>query len=290
MKKGQTLSISDALQEHRISALGSSGDVTRAVQGIERLLRERHFAPGDRLVEADLAKALNVGRGPIREALRILAGDGVVELNANRGARIRIIDKATLVEIMQVITSLFCLGADLLATRRPSERAIYALRAITQEIKAAAKRGDAHVLNLRFIEYHQIVFHFSGNKYLSQMFQRLHIAHYQGHVEVALEGRVLKEIAQAYDAITDALAAGDSTSAKAILCRQMAQIITHMESSAEPIDRAVDSLVEKMTGGPAILRISAPMERRKTKKRDGANAAVGAGTARPKHVARRSTQ
>lgn len=271
MKKGQTLSISDALHERRISALGSSEDVTRAVQGIERLLRERRFAPGDRLVEADLANALGLGRGPIREALRILAGDGVVELNANRGARIRIIDKATLIEIMQVITSLFCLGADLFATRRPSERAIHALRAITHEIKSAAKRGAADLLNLRFIEYHQIVFHFSGNKYLSQLFQRLHIAHYQGHVEAAMEGRVLKEIAQAYDAITDALAAGDSTTAKAILCRQMAQIITFMESSGEPIDRALDSLVEKMTADPAVLRVAvrpaAPVKRRQAKSR-----------------------
>ena len=271
MKKGQTLSISEALQQRRISALGSSEDVARAVQGIERLLRERHFAPGDRLIEADLAKALKLGRGPIREALRILAGDGVVELNANRGARIRIIDKSTLVEIMQVITSLFCLGADLLSARRPSERAIHALRAITQEIKSAAKRGDAHVLNLRFIEYHQIVFHFSGNKYLSQLFQRLHIAHYQGHVELALEGRVLKDIAQAYDAITAALESADATSAKAILCRQMAQIIAYMESSSEPIDRAVDSLVEKMSRDSTLIKISPtnalPAQRRRPKKR-----------------------
>jgi DNA-binding GntR family transcriptional regulator len=256
MKKGQTLSISEALQASRISSLGSSEDVTRAVQGIERLLRERHVAPGDRLVEADLAKALGLGRGPIREALRILAGDGVVELTPNRGARIRIIDRGTLIEIMQVITSLFCLGADLFAARRPSERAIHALRAIAQEIKTAAKRGDTHVLNLRFIEYHQIVFHFSGNKYLSQLFQRLHIAHYQGHVETALEGRVLKEIASAYDAITDALASGDSATAKTILCKQMAQIIAYMESSSEPIDRAVDSLVERMLNQAAGMRVS----------------------------------
>ncbi|MET0987739.1 MAG: GntR family transcriptional regulator [Steroidobacteraceae bacterium] len=278
MKKGPTLSISEALQERRISALGSSEDVGRAVQGIERLLRERHFAPGDRLVESDLAKALDLGRGPIREALRILAGDGVVELSANRGARIRIIDKTTLMEIMQVITSLFCLGADLLAARRPSERAIHALQAITQEIKSAAKRGDAHVLNLRFIEYHQIVFHFSGNKYLSQMFQRLHIAHYQGHVELALEGRVLKEIAQAYDAITAALEAGDATTAKAILCKQMAQIIAYMESSSEPIDRAVDSLVQKMTSESALIKLSLgtvrPAQRRRPKKRVRATSAA----------------
>lgn len=273
MKTGPTLSISEALHERRIAALGSSEDVARAVQGIERLLRDRQFSPGDRLVEADLARTLGLGRGPIREALRILAGDGVVELSNNRGARIRAIDRTTLMQMMQVITSLFCLGADLFAARPRRQRAIDALRAMAQKIKAAAKRGDKHALNLHFIEYHQIVFHFSGNTYLSELFQRLHIAHYQSAVEIALGGRVLRDVAQAYDAITDALESADAAAAKAILIEQMGQIIGHMESGSESIDLALDSLVDTVgtetasTRSSGTQRVVALAPRQKTRAR-----------------------
>lgn len=55
---------------------------------IRALVVTREFGPGDRLGEADLAARLDVSRTPVREALRQLAADGLVEHVPNKGARV----------------------------------------------------------------------------------------------------------------------------------------------------------------------------------------------------------
>ena len=55
-------------------------------QTLKSLLVEGKIVPGSKLNERELAERLNVSRTPIREAIRRLAADGLVELIANRGA------------------------------------------------------------------------------------------------------------------------------------------------------------------------------------------------------------
>ena len=56
------------------------------LQKLRSLLVEGKIAPGSKLNERELAESLNVSRTPIREAIKRLAADGLVELIANRGA------------------------------------------------------------------------------------------------------------------------------------------------------------------------------------------------------------
>jgi DNA-binding GntR family transcriptional regulator len=64
--------------------------VTRdsAVNGVRDLILRGGYAPGARLGEVELAEALGVSRTPVREALRELAAEGLVELVPNKGARV----------------------------------------------------------------------------------------------------------------------------------------------------------------------------------------------------------
>lgn len=66
--------------------------MTTSSQDAYAAIRERIisgvYAMGDRLGEVELATALGVSRTPIREALRRLSADGLVEVSANRGARV----------------------------------------------------------------------------------------------------------------------------------------------------------------------------------------------------------
>src|SRR4051794_26452078 len=64
----------------------------RRQAAVDRLLKgilEGRLRPGQRLVVQALAEALGLGRMPIREALLVLAGIGVVEVRPNRGAVVR---------------------------------------------------------------------------------------------------------------------------------------------------------------------------------------------------------
>ena len=67
-------------------------DITTAAEHVYNELKRRIFLkelrPGQRLPEASLAKTLSVSRTPVREALRILANEGLVNLAPNTGARL----------------------------------------------------------------------------------------------------------------------------------------------------------------------------------------------------------
>ncbi|MFI7059247.1 GntR family transcriptional regulator [Streptosporangium canum] len=59
-----------------------------AVDHLRSLILTGRYAPGDRLGEVELAQVMGVNRTPVREALRQLQVEGLVELVANKGARI----------------------------------------------------------------------------------------------------------------------------------------------------------------------------------------------------------
>ena len=72
-------------------------------QKLRSLLVEGAIAPGSKLNERELAEQLNVSRTPIREAIRRLAADGLVELIANRGAIAVQLSKEDVINTFDVI-------------------------------------------------------------------------------------------------------------------------------------------------------------------------------------------
>jgi DNA-binding GntR family transcriptional regulator len=86
-------------------------EARRATRTNHQFVREalRHailsgeYAPGTRLVQADLAKQLDVSTTPVREALRDLAADGLVRLDAYRGALVQPLDADEIEEIYQLL-------------------------------------------------------------------------------------------------------------------------------------------------------------------------------------------
>jgi DNA-binding GntR family transcriptional regulator len=74
-------------------------DTSSAYEGIRELIRAGAFHGGQPLREASLAERLGVSRTPVREALRRLAAEGIVELRPNRGARLVEINPSDVDEI-----------------------------------------------------------------------------------------------------------------------------------------------------------------------------------------------
>ncbi len=81
----------------------------RVAASITRGVLRRDYVVGQRLVESDLTQQLGVSRGTVREALKILAANGVVELVPHRGAVIRglsLADAESLLSLLEVLTGL----------------------------------------------------------------------------------------------------------------------------------------------------------------------------------------
>lgn len=113
------------------------------VQALRRRIQRQDLAPGEWLREARLCCEFGVGRSIVRRALRALADDGLVELEANRGARVSATTVEEVFDLYEVRAALYGLAARF-ACRRASDSAIRAMLVkIDQMLDVAARRVPA---------------------------------------------------------------------------------------------------------------------------------------------------
>jgi DNA-binding GntR family transcriptional regulator len=113
----------------------------RTGRALRDAIHRGEFAPGQRLVEADLMERFGATRAGVRLALADLAADGLVERLQNKGARVRIVPLATAVEITECRMALEGLCAAK-AAARATEADRVELRALTDRMRSAVAQGD----------------------------------------------------------------------------------------------------------------------------------------------------
>lgn len=119
---------------------------------LQRLIYSGEVAPGERLNEAALAVRMGTSRGPIREAIRMLAGIGLVVAVPNRGVFVREISVREMLEIYELRALLFGFAAQQ-AAEHLSDTDRLAFEQLLASMDAACDAGDGqryYVLNLRF--------------------------------------------------------------------------------------------------------------------------------------------
>lgn len=77
-----------------------------AADQIRNAIIQGIFKPGDRLIEKNLTEQLNLSRHPIREALRRLSQEGLVDVRPNRGAVVASLDPASILEVYAIRSAL----------------------------------------------------------------------------------------------------------------------------------------------------------------------------------------
>ena len=89
-------------------ALESQSTAEILAEQIRDAILVGNLKPGDRLIEQDLSESFGTSRGPIREAIRILATEGLIELRKNRGA---VVSAPTFDDVLEVYAIRMSLGA-----------------------------------------------------------------------------------------------------------------------------------------------------------------------------------
>ena len=128
--------------------------------------------PGSRLIESDLAAPLKVSRAPVREALRMLAQDGLVRTLPNKGT---IVNRLSLQDIREVYTCRAALEgmAVQLCAQRPDRRFIDELEAILDRKDEARSGGRSdEVLRLNN-EFYQKLIGLTENRMLLELVTHL---------------------------------------------------------------------------------------------------------------------
>lgn len=148
--------------------------VDQVVDAIVEATATGVFLPGDRVVEAEVARSLNVSRVPVREALRILESQGIVINERYRGMRLMDVSADRLEKILRVRNALETLAAEELLDRMETHPAVIApLEEKVRELHEAVAQDDSYGVARLDTEFHRTLCHISGNDVLLQTWEPL---------------------------------------------------------------------------------------------------------------------
>ena len=181
-------------------------------QEVAERLRQRIFShelqPGTWVDEQALAADYGISRTPLREALKVLASEGLVTLKPRRGCYVTEISERDLDEIFTVMALLEgqC-AAD--TTRKASETDLIHLRSVHDELERAAGANDIDGFFEANQAFHQEVQHIADNRWLTQAITDLRkVIKLSRHHSLFSDGRLKQSLAE-HRAILDALAHRD---------------------------------------------------------------------------------
>lgn len=142
--------------------------------------------PGERLMEIRLANEMGVSRTPVREAIRKLELEGLVQMTARKGAEVAPInarDLKEVLEIRRVLEGLACQLACMHTTRKEIDE----FTAINEEIAQAIQEDDAEQIARLDAHFHERICILSGNKRLATLLNQLKEHIYRYRLEYIIE-------------------------------------------------------------------------------------------------------
>jgi DNA-binding GntR family transcriptional regulator len=148
---------------------GASGFTTKsdlAYARVRDLILSGELAPGAVLPQGALAQTIGISTTPLREALRRLKQEGLVELDAHRDARVRPLDASEARDLLELRRSLDPLAASLAAQRR-TEADLAEVRAALDSLEELSDRASATQLESHH-RFHAAVHRASHNVLLAQ--------------------------------------------------------------------------------------------------------------------------
>lgn len=182
---------------------------------VAELLRQRIFnrelEPGSWIDELKLAQAYGISRTPLREALKVLAAEGLVTMKVRRGAYVTEVSDKDLADVYHLLALLESDGAGVVAERASDEQLVE-LRALHAELEAAVtQRERFFAINERF---HIRLLEIADNRWRQQMVSDLRkVMQLNRHNSLLKSGRIAESLAE-HRAVVDALLARDAVQAR----------------------------------------------------------------------------
>ncbi len=182
---------------------------------VAELLRQRIFKrelePGSWIDELKIAEAYGISRTPLREALKVLAAEGLVTMKVRRGAYVTEVSEQDLSDVYHLLSLLESDAAGVVAAQA-SNAQIEELQAVHKQLEAAAKPGK--VDRERFFEinelFHMRLLAIANNRWRDQMVADLRkVMKLNRHNSLLKSGRVEESLAE-HRAIMAALAQRDA--------------------------------------------------------------------------------
>jgi len=189
----------------------------RVVEAIVRGIRSGVYAPGQRLIEADLTRDVGVSRGPVREAFKRLAAEGVLTSTPNRGVYVRALSRSEVRDSLVIVEVLLGLMARLAAKRIGDADNAERMQQAFDRIWAFKDHGAALAFVAERQKFYETIGEISGNRAFRGMLplMQLHLLRmqFQSYVTPKERERQFND----YRLIAEAILAGDARRAERLI-------------------------------------------------------------------------
>lgn len=205
--------------------------VTSVVDAIVDGVMKGRYAPGQRLIAADLAEEYGVSRAPVREALHMLAGEGVVQLITNRGARIRKLGVQELVNFLEFTEAICVLGVRLSTglAREPENRIL--IDAAFEAVEAAWARRSGREFVMSLYNYHNVLNEISGNVFVEFFYKRPYMRFYTSLLSEMVPGGSWDQYIHNYRLINEMILSGDAHTSVTMFVAHIRWVLRNMRAA-----------------------------------------------------------
>ncbi|MEO5697954.1 MAG: GntR family transcriptional regulator [Burkholderiaceae bacterium] len=190
-----------------------------AVRLRQRLV-EGQIAPGAKLNERELSELLKVSRTPLREALRMLAAEGLVELLPNRGAVAAQLSAQDVADAFEVMAGLEGQSGEL-AAQRITDPELAEIRALHYEMLAAFTRRDLPTYYRLNAQIHERINGAARNPVLTHTYRSLNARLQSLRFRSNFDDRKWERAVQEHEVMVERLAARDASGLRALLVQHL---------------------------------------------------------------------
>jgi DNA-binding GntR family transcriptional regulator len=213
----------------------------QAAQRLRQMLVEGRIAPGAKLNERELAEVLRVSRTPLREAIRMLAAEGLVELLPNRGAIAVSLDETDILNTFEVMAGLEAQSGEL-AAQRITDAEVAEIKAMHYEMLAAYTRGDLSAYYAINAQIHNAINRAAKNPVLTATYNQVNARLQALRFRSNQDGAKWKRAVQEHDRMVQALEAHDAPAMRTVL-------LTHLHNKRDVVLDLMRAEQARQAGG-----------------------------------------
>lgn len=197
------------------------------VEAIRQKIINQELKPGERIVEMDLAEEFRTSRGPVREALRQLEHEGVIEYTRNVGCTVKDLDLQESFEVYLIRVSYEILAVKYMSGKVPPET----IANMEKVLKKMSGLDEDHYANVYLYdnEFHSEIVKMTKLKHLYRLWSELNYGNIvTGYNNAQDKGRVIRRQYVVHKEIVDACRTGETAKICKVISDHYMRTITRL--------------------------------------------------------------
>jgi DNA-binding GntR family transcriptional regulator len=197
------------------------------IEYIKESIRNGRFVAGQRLIESEIQLAVGSSRGPVREAMRRLAAEGLLDIPHYKGARVRRVTRSEVEDHYRVRGVLEGLAARLAAGNLDQNENLAKLLKLESDHKRSFD-GTAQVFMNYNVKFHELIVGMSGGELLIRLVKQLQTPVFTVQLYAIIDREMLEDANRQHQKIVKALFAGDGRGAESAMREHIRSTCGHV--------------------------------------------------------------